>query len=701
MVDDVPEWAREQETIPDWAQQPAQQVGTGEALKEGYLSGASMGWRDEIKAMSEASGLPEWMGGYRAVVGGPRLAYEAATGPGTATETYQKTLKEAREHQKAAQEQHPYAYGAGELGGTVGSMALLPTTPGVGLAARMRQGAELGAVTGAISGAGEAEGGTDRLTGAGTGALIGGIGGGLAAPVASLAESTGRVLYDKLGRPVVNSIRGAIAPAEEAERRLMPALAAPGAMQPWEFEAAQKAGAPMMLADVSEQTRQMARAAKNLSPEAANTLQEAVQERYNAQNIRTDDFIRRLVGNPQFAGRSRDELVEMGKQAYVPMYKKAYEEGDRAIWNSDLERLTSAPAVKAAMRRATGAWQNTAVADGFGAMNPSMVDRGGLLTYGKSIPVFPNLQFWDYTKRQLDDMIRNTLPGTNKYRDLTRLAGQLRESLGSEVPSYDRAKGTAAVFFGARDASDAGQKAASWRGNIYELSKILNKMNPVEKDLFREGYASALADRAYKLGDSVDVTKRLYANPDARQAAWRILGPQAATKLEVFMQRERLMDFARKAVMGGSNTMQQAIMMGLLGAGGEGIFGSGDPLHMLIGAAGGVGGKYIYKAGQQWANRRVAEQMANLLTQETPDLMYKALNTVSSNPVMRNMLRNFDTMISAYYASRPRPAVQGAIRDAAGNVYPGGVEATPQRQSGGKVVGRKQRFRELIQKYGA
>jgi hypothetical protein len=108
-------------------------IGAGEAGLEGYLSGASFNWRDEVYGASKASGLPDWLGGFRALIGAPRLAYEKATRPsptlsdlvtgrpirGPVEQAYDQAVAEIRERQKQAQEQHPFAYGAGNLGGAV------------------------------------------------------------------------------------------------------------------------------------------------------------------------------------------------------------------------------------------------------------------------------------------------------------------------------------------------------------------------------------------------------------------------------------------------------------------------------------------------------------------------------------------------------------------------------------------------------
>src|SRR5438552_735230 len=86
----------------------APDVGRGSAALEGYLSGASANFRDEIYGASKASGLPDWMGGFRAPVGAARLAMDSLSDqPGEVTKTYEQARDEKRAFAKQAAEQFP------------------------------------------------------------------------------------------------------------------------------------------------------------------------------------------------------------------------------------------------------------------------------------------------------------------------------------------------------------------------------------------------------------------------------------------------------------------------------------------------------------------------------------------------------------------------------------------------------------------
>jgi hypothetical protein len=66
------------------AKETKPEIGTAGAALEGYLSGASLNWRDEIYGASKASGLPDFLGGFRAPIGAIRLAEEKNRGAGSA-----------------------------------------------------------------------------------------------------------------------------------------------------------------------------------------------------------------------------------------------------------------------------------------------------------------------------------------------------------------------------------------------------------------------------------------------------------------------------------------------------------------------------------------------------------------------------------------------------------------------------------------
>lgn len=161
-------------------------VGTATAAGRGAVQGVTFGGYDELRGLSEAGGVkpdePASLGslirgGYNLLTGSGGEQYEAGKGRATAD-------------LKTAQQQHPIATGAGEIGGALAgglglgglSLGARAAQAGLGLrgatAGSLVDGSILGAAQGALS---SDEG--KRLEGAGYGGLLGG-GIGLAAPLA-------------------------------------------------------------------------------------------------------------------------------------------------------------------------------------------------------------------------------------------------------------------------------------------------------------------------------------------------------------------------------------------------------------------------------------------------------------------------------------------------------------------------------------
>lgn len=131
------------------------------------------------------------------------------------------------------------------------------------------------------------------------------------------------------------------------------------------------------------------------------------------------------------------DIKDATRKAAKPLYDAAFEEGDKAIWSPKMELLSGSKAVKNAMTQAVDEWGDDAIADGFGAANPRAIVEGDILKFRTGgMPAYPNLQFWDYTKRNLDRAanIAASAGDNAKARTLGNIARQLRTELDEIVP---------------------------------------------------------------------------------------------------------------------------------------------------------------------------------------------------------------------------------------------------------------------------
>lgn len=632
-------------------------MGGMRAAWHGAKSGATFNFSDELAGVRGAApdAVPEFLGPLpaRTMVGAARLGANYFTGKDPeAVTAYEKARDDERHANELAKQQHPYAHMAGEVAGSLPAMAVFPeakiaqgATGALKVAGKIAEGAITGGEYGALAGAGEGKDAASRVSGAAEGAGAGIIGGGVAGGATAGVEA--------LARPVVGAIRAWRDPEAEASRRLTRALqsdqeliAAGKAegMTPQEWAAARQRGEPVTLADLgSSNTQALLRSAANTSPEGRAVLEKAFNDRFAGQTERVADEVRGLVAGGANANKTGDQLVAEYDRARVPAYKRSFQEGNKEITSPAMERLMGSPTFEQAMKNAVTTGKDRAIADGYGAFNPGVTVENGMIKFTKTkptgVPQYPNLQYWDAVKKELDSMASQARRSGDTSSVAGNLATTLRNELDAQVPSYGNARGIAAQYFGESNALEAGQKLAGKRVDPAQISDIMRKMKPDERDLFREGYASDWANRVISnISDSRDITKAMFNSPNERARALAVFGPSGMETMKSRMALETIMDGARKA-MGNSTTARQLIEAGL--AGGISGYGSGwDPWHMAAGAGAAFAGHKALgttiSAGAQKligkVDARTARLVADLLTSDDPRKLQQGLRMAQKNP---------------------------------------------------------------------
>ena len=616
------------------AQAPAQapatapQTGMPEAVLRGAAKGATFNLNDEIEGLraAAAAGLPE---GTRAgplagtLVGGARLLGEWAA-PGVfgskATEAYGQRAGEMRARDKLLAQEHPYAHGAAEF---IGGAAVPFGAGAQGVKGLMKVGAGAGAITGFGAG----EGAIDSAVGAGVGA---GLGGAIGAGLPLLARGAGAAA-NMTGIPQM--VRGAANPTRQAEREVAQAFLRdlPGSaprLDPSDFRAAQADFQPVVVADLGgENVRTLARAATDVSAEAASRLKGVTEPRYAAQADRFRNFLDDLYGGPNALDNTRlgDDLHAAARSLNRPAYDRAYDlAAARGVqfWDDRLHTLTGAPEVQKAMRDVERRSATEAVLDGYRPIrNPFQFDKDGAISWRTTEDggaIMPNLEFWDMVKRNLDDQARGLTHGSNERRGVEGLARALRDHLDALAPEYGMARSGAAKFFDADDALQAGQNFISASKNIAitDAAKALRQMDDVERGFFERGFVTELMRRTQKDGN----VARVFDNPTLREKIGMVMGDQRAGSLEAFARRETIMQILKERVGGGSDTARKlhaALHIGgagtLGGAGGAGL-GFGDPTSMTIGSIAAA----LTRAGQLRVRETVAREVAEILASTDP-----------------------------------------------------------------------------------
>lgn len=568
----------------------------------------------------------------------------------------------ARRNQKEYAERNPIVSTVAEVGGAV---ATLPATGAVNLlrvpaaaskaapvATRLAKAGEraiksgvnaaaTGGVYGGVYGAGTAEGGLEeRLEGGGEGAMTGAAlsaGGHAAIP---LIKGAGAIV----GKPL-RSASAALMPEREAAKRVVGASeidlakqggAAAGAKR---LDAAHADGVPMTPLDFGETTRALGRSAANTSPEGRAALQSMIDDRFETQVDRVIDTVSKNAPGINSPAK-RQALQRAAKAVNRPNYAKAMREGEGGIWHEGLEQLTFADTMQAAIRKAAKTGSDVAATEGVRPPKmPFKVSADGTLTLDPSVK--PTLQFWDAVKENLDDVIGEAQRAGRK-REASRaldIKHKLVDYLDDAVPSYKKARQGAAGFFDAEDALTAGENFVSSKLKNAEALEALNKMKPVERQLFAEGFATKLIANLREAGDRRSVLNSAFLkSPAARERIQMALGKRAASEVEAMMRIENIMDLGRKQLMGNSTTTRQLAELGLAGAvGGAGAYAMGDPLdpYALLSA----GLLYGMRRGGMKINTDISKRVAEMLASEDPKVFKDAIRMVAHNPAMMKALR--------------------------------------------------------------
>lgn len=626
---------------------PRAPVGMGQSVIRGINQGVNLNFGDELAGLRSASGLPDLGGGLPGVlqagIGAARMGAEYLTGGSGASDEYTRRVEIERERNQQAQSQNPASYIAGNVTGSValpaGGLLGAATMP-----ARIGRGMAVGGGFGAASGAGEGEGAVDRGGRAAVGAGIGAAIGGAAVPVVDAVSA----LAGPAVSTIANTVRGFRNPEGEAARRVVGAIrrdadAGDLGLTAQEFQAARASGVPVANVDIGgETTRALARSAANTSPEGRGALTRMVDDRFESQGPRVAQFVRDVVGLPADAPTTRAGLKDLAKRVREPLYKKAYEDGSEGIWTSDIQRLVSSDAVTSAMQSALKKVSDENVVSGYGAMNPRITfTADGRIQFNKKpngMPAFPDLQFWDLTRRELSDMAEAAGRGTAQNRRLGQLAKQLNTALDKAVPSYKDARGTAAKLFDVDDALEAGEQFVA-RGSVSEVRRAVQNMSQVERTLFAEGFTSSLIEKINKGGDRRSILNSIGNSTDARQRLEIALGPQGARELTAMLRVESVMDRMRGA-LGNSTTARQLMEAGL--AGGSTLAYSGDPSTAATAAGAWFAIRYGGRMAGQRIDQNVARRVAEMLASNDPAVLRQGVKLVARNPAITRALRAFD-----------------------------------------------------------
>jgi hypothetical protein len=164
----------------------------------------------------------------------------------------------------------------------------------------------------------------------------------------------------------------------------------------------------------------------------------------------------------------------------------------------NLERMMSSDAMVKAMREAVTKGRDRSVTEGFGSFNPRVsVNENGIVRFVRGADnrtIYPDLRFWDYTKRALDDAAGTAArAGRNDEAGVIRnLARQLRTELDTLVPSYRAARDAWAGPSAYLDAVEQGRNIMARNMSAEEMQAAFAGLSQAEQEGFRIGAISSI-----------------------------------------------------------------------------------------------------------------------------------------------------------------------------------------------------------------
>jgi hypothetical protein len=509
--------------------------------------------------------------------------------------TYEQLLEEARRSTEASRNRA--GAGTAAAGELAANLAALPTRAVQGANALTRIG--LNALEGLGYGT-VAAGGSDQdlARGAGVGAALGGGGG-------AGAELTGAAM-GLLSRVVKNFLAH---PSEQAMETLYRAGKAAG-LTSESIQAFVKRHGPegMGLDILGKQGEAVGRTAANISPEARETLETAVQGRKAGQNERVIAEMEALSGVKPGSVKTVEDIQNQVYARQRPAIDVAYKEARTAGY--DLPREPFRDVLETPM--GSEAYKNAAV---------SLKNRRGF----EGDDAASELARLDQTKQELDSIakVARRAGDNNRAAQAEALAKKLREQMDKSIagPEYEEARRLARKGFQSQEAVQTGADLAARNTRLDQPGKARAVEMAEDRLAMRQAYTQAQKERL-RNAQSTEGAIAPMTTPAGQEAIAAVFGKRGG-RITDRLETEKMFNRSARGITGGPTTARQLadIAGGAIGTGVVSHLLGFDPFESggaatLAGAGGALTRGRISEAVQNYVtgrNRASAPYMAEAL----------------------------------------------------------------------------------------
>ena len=386
---------------------------------------------------------------------------------------YQEAVNWINTRAKNFEEANPVTAVGSEIAGAVGSL------PGIGAkyiakapsyAGKLARSVPVGGGVGAVYGAGKAEGG---LTERATGAVVGGGMGAALAPVTMLGMSGIAKIIEVGARVIPNSAK------REAAVKIAQALWRDNITVQQAQTRLRQIGANAIIADISENVRNVAGAAARIPGKTRDVAQRVLNQRQRQQHKRIAEYTRKALGAEGGYHKRIVDIQDARATAAQPLYDAAY----AAKWADQGNQYTPQdflPVLKSDVIR--GVWakaRRMATADKASGRIPADYKFPSTLIEGRASTI-PDTRAVDYIKQALDDRV-TTLFKSGRNKEAMTLRGvrdKLKDIADDLNPLYKDAR---AAWAGPSQSLDMMAKGRDFvKGEAVYTAREICTMTPAE-----------------------------------------------------------------------------------------------------------------------------------------------------------------------------------------------------------------------------
>jgi hypothetical protein len=469
--------------------------------------------------------------------------------------------------------------------------------PGLGLVAKSLEASKIGALQGAVAGAGYAEGSAgEKIFGGGLGGVAGGLVGGALPSAITGISKTPQILtkpfkksqLQKFNKDEIKSIKiignkfaedkisleSVIQQIDEnVEANKLIGLAPIEILADYGGDAVNrklrgiKTRVPGMNID-----QQLIERTSGTVEQKAKAIKDLKQPTIQSTRIlkQLQDSVKKTIKTPKISLDSGIDDLEKTIQSYLsPLYESAFLKNQR-VSNLNLYKNLNRPVLKDGYEEARNVYKIKLDAEGRQPFEiPSLEklyikENGQIVGVNKELP----LEFLDLVKKSVDQQTYAKLADRVIDREVARnrkkIGNDFRNILKDSVigSEYKDALSMAADRFALQDAFEKGVLFKKPSTSSSAFNKEFSKLNTdIERDAFKIGVFQEIYNEINKVGDNLDLVKKIFNSPDLRQKLTIMFGDDLQAREQFIKRLVREANIAKNTatVIGGSNTAEKVL----------------------------------------------------------------------------------------------------------------------------------------------